>query len=330
MYQHRVEFSTPLPESLKARDETTSKGILEAFLRNIMRERCEMERQNKAKLPTIHVISDSMGITARTLTRAATSQFGNPDPKIELLPNVQSFEQARKFLEDQRVTHMRLYGDDRILLFYTLVESELKEELKAYIAKNPNIVAVDLISDAVHAISEVSGCEPTYGPGGTHVTDAHYFHRISALEFTIAHDDGQRPQDLPQADIVILGVSRTSKTPTSIYLGQQGYRVANVPLVPGVQLPEEIYQVNRSRIFGLMTSPDVLVGIRRTRMGSLTGSSDRYASFEKVREELDHARMIMRGLGCLVINTEDRAIEETAQEIIRRYDAIFSSSTEYM
>lgn len=267
-----------------------------------------------------------MGITARTLTRAATSQFGNPDPKIELLPNVRSFEMARKFLEEQRELHSRLYGDERILLFYTLVEGELKDRLKAYIDENPNIIAVDLISDAVRAISEFSGCKPTYGPGGTHVTDAQYFHRISALEFTIAHDDGQRPQDLPRADIVILGVSRTSKTPTSIYLGQQGYRVANVPLVPGVQLPEEIYKVDRSRMFGLMTTPDVLVGIRRTRMGSLVGSSERYADFEIVRDELEHARTIMRGLGCIVINTENRAIEETAQEIMRRYDAVFSSS----
>lgn len=286
-----------------------------------------MERQDRASLPTIHVISDSMGITARTLTRAATSQFGNPDPKIELLPNVQSFDQARKFLEEQRVIHERLYGDDQILLFYTLVEGELKERLKAYIAENSNIVAVDLISDAVHAISEVSGCKPTYGPGGTHVTDAHYFHRISALEFTIAHDDGQRPQDLPQADIVILGVSRTSKTPTSIYLGQQGYRVANVPLVPGVQPPAEIYEVDRSRLFGLMTTPDVLVGIRRTHMGSLVGSSERYADFDIVREELEHARMVMRGLGCIVINTEDRAIEETAQEIMRRYNAVYPNAS---
>lgn len=286
-----------------------------------------MERQDRASLPTIHVISDSMGITARTLTRAATSQFGNPDPKIELLPNVQSFDQARKFLEEQRVIHERLYGDDQILLFYTLVEGELKERLKAYIAENSNIVAVDLISDAVHAISEVSGCKPTYGPGGTHVTDAHYFHRISALEFTIAHDDGQRPQDLPQADIVILGVSRTSKTPTSIYLGQQGYRVANVPIVPGVQPPAEIYEVDRSRLFGLMTTPDVLVGIRRTRMGSLVGSSERYANFDIVREELEHARMVMRGLGCIVINTEDRAIEETAQEIMRRYNAVYPNAS---
>ena len=279
--------------------------------------------QNKSTLPTIHVISDSVGITARTLTRAATSQFGETDPNIELLAEVQSFEQARAFLEEQGQIHERLYGDARILLFYTLVEGELKDKLKEYIAENPNIIAVDLISDAVHAISEMTGVEPQYGPGGTHVTDAHYFKRISALEFTIAHDDGQRPQDLPQADIVILGVSRTSKTPTSIYLGQQGYRVANVPLVPGVQLPQEIYNVERSRIFGLMTTPDVLVGIRRTRMGELVGTSERYADFGVVREELEHARAIMRGLGCIVINTENKAIEETAQEIMRRYDALF-------
>lgn len=283
-----------------------------------------MERKPPA-FPTIHVISDSMGITAKTLTRAATSQFGEPNPNIELLANVSDFETARRFLEDQRATHSRLYDDDRFVLFYTLVDGSVKEELKAYIDENPNIIAVDLISDAVHAISKMTGHAPQYGPGGTHVTDATYFQRIAALEFTIAHDDGQRPQDLTDADIVILGVSRTSKTPTSIYLGQQGFRVANVPLVAGIDPPPQIFDVDRSRMFGLMTTPDVLVGIRRTRMGEIPCSSPRYADIDAVRDELEHARALMRELGCIVIHTEDRAIEETAQEIMRRYDALFSS-----
>jgi len=276
-----------------------------------------------SKLPTVHVVSDSMGITAKTLTRAATSQFGESNPNIEQLSNVKSFEEVRSFLEQQCALHRELYGNDKLLLFYTLVEGEVKEQLEAYIAENPNITAVDLIGNAVHAISEFSGILPEYGPGGTHVTDAHYFHRIAALEFSIAHDDGQGPQDLPSADIVIVGVSRTSKTPTSIYLGQQGYRVANVPLVAGIGLPEEIYDVDRARIFGLMTSPDVLCGIRRTRMGNLAGSSTRYADIGSVREELTYARNVMRQLGCTVINTENRAIEETAQEIMRLYNERF-------
>lgn len=265
-----------------------------------------------------------MGVTARTLTRAATSQFGEPNPNIELLANVSDFETVRRFLDDQCRVHKRLYDDDRFVLFYTLVEGEVRDKLKAYIDEHPNVIAVDLISDAVHAISKMIGHGPQYGPGGTHVTDATYFQRIAALEFTIAHDDGQRPEDLPDADIVILGVSRTSKTPTSIYLGQQGFRVANVPLVAGIDPPSQIYDVDRSRMFGLMTTPDVLVGIRRTRMGNVAGGSSRYADVDAVREELEHARALMRELGCIVIHTEDRAIEETAQEIMRRYDALFS------
>ena len=280
--------------------------------------------KNTSKLPTVHVISDSMGITAKTLTRAATSQFGESNPSIEQLSNVKTFDEVQAFLEDQRRLHEQLYGDGRLLVFYTLTEGVLKEQLEGYIARHGNIVAVDLIGDAVHAISEFTGRKPHYGPGGTHVTDERYFHRIAALEFSIAHDDGQSPQDLPQADIVIVGVSRTSKTPTSIYLGQQGYRVANVPLVAGIALPGEIYDVERSRIFGLMTTPEVLSGVRRTRMGSLAGASTRYADIGAVREELLNARAVMRRLGCVVINTENRAIEETAQEIMRRYDERFS------
>lgn len=284
-------------------------------------------QQSASKLPTVYVISDSMGITARTLTRAATSQFGEPSPNIEQLSNVASFDEAVSFIEEQMRLRQETCGDRRLLLFYTLVEGELKERLEAYIDATDSITAVDLIGNAVHAISEFTGTVPQYGPGGTHVTDANYFQRIAALEFSIAHDDGQSPQDLPRADIVIVGVSRTSKTPTSIYLGQQGYRVANVPLVPGIALPEEIRAVERERIFGLVTSPQVLSGIRRTRMGSLSGSATRYSDIDTVREELLHARAVMRDLGCTVINTENRAIEETAQEIMHRYNLLFGAAS---
>ena len=121
-----------------------------------------------------------------------------------------------------------------------------------------------------------------------------------------------------------MGVSRTSKTPTSIYLGQQGYKVANVPIVDGIPLPDEIYEVERERLFGLITDPSVLVGVRRTRMHTQLGRASRYADIDSVTRELGRARTIMRGLGCVIINTRDRAIEETAQEILRHYNAAFS------
>ena len=274
-------------------------------------------------LPTIHVISDSMGNTAKTIARSAASHFGELDPNITVLPHVTSFDEIRSFLEKEQYMHRKLYGDDRIIVFYTLVIQELREDLESYLAKHPNIHAVDVLSDSIVAIEQVSGKVHNPIPGEQHKINDRYFQRIEAIEFTVNHDDGLLVQDLPEADIVILGVSRTSKTPTSIYLGQQGYKVANVPLVEGLDLPKEVYDVDRERLFGLITDPSVLVGVRKTRIGGQLGEQSRYSDIDAVTLELDRARTIMRGLGCVIINTKDRAIEETAQEILRHYNAAF-------
>ncbi len=273
-------------------------------------------------LPTIHVISDSMGNTAKTIARSAASHFGELDPNITVLPYVRSFDQIRSFLEEEQRLHRQMYNDDRIIVYYTLVIQELRDALESYLADHPNIYAVDVLSDSIAVIEQVSGKTHNPAPGEQHKINDQYFQRIEAIEFTVSHDDGLLTQDLPEADIVILGVSRTSKTPTSIYLGQQGYKVANVPLVEGLELPKEIYEVDRERLFGLITDPSVLVGVRKTRMGGQLGQS-RYADIDAVTLELDRARTIMRGLGCVIINTKDRAIEETAQEILRHYNAAF-------
>ena len=272
--------------------------------------------------PTIHVISDSMGNTAKTIARSAASHFGELDPNITVLPYVRSFDQIRSFLEEEQRLHRQMYNDDRIIVYYTLVIQELRDALESYLADHPNIYAVDVLSDSIAVIEQVSGKTHNPAPGEQHKINDQYFQRIEAIEFTVSHDDGLLTQDLPEADIVILGVSRTSKTPTSIYLGQQGYKVANVPLVEGLELPKEVYEVDRERLFGLITDPSVLVGVRKTRMGGQLGQS-RYADIDAVTLELDRARTIMRGLGCVIINTKDRAIEETAQEILRHYNAAF-------
>lgn len=277
---------------------------------------------NMPTLPTIHVISDSMGNTAKTIARSAASHFGELDPNITVLPYVRSFDQIRSFLEEEQRLHRQMYNDDQIIVYYTLVIQELRDALESYLADHPNIYAVDVLSDSIAVIEQVSGKTHNPAPGEQHKINDQYFQRIEAIEFTVSHDDGLLTQDLPEADIVILGVSRTSKTPTSIYLGQQGYKVANVPLVEGLELPKEVYEVDRERLFGLITDPSVLVGVRKTRMGGQLGQS-RYADIDAVTLELDRARTIMRGLGCVIINTKDRAIEETAQEILRHYNAAF-------
>lgn len=272
------------------------------------------------KIPTIHIISDSVGATAQAMARAAAAQFGVTNPRIETLPKVKSFQEVRRFLDEHSRHHEEAFGDDHMLVFYTLVNTDVRNQVSAYVEKHDNIVAVDLMTNAVDAIAKMSGLSPSYVPGYLRVPDYNYFRRIEAIEFTIAHDDGRNPQEMSQADIVLLGVSRSSKTPTSIYLAQQGYKVSNIPLDPSTEPPKEVYEVDRTRLFGLMTTADVLVGIRQRRLGNAAVAASQYADPEYVYEDLERARALMRKLGAIVIHTENRAVEETAQEILRYYE----------
>ena len=281
-------------------------------------------------LPTIHVVSDSVGLTAQAVARAAAAQFGVTNPAIEVLPKVRTFEEIKIFIDEHGAVHRQNSGDGRMLVFYTLVNGHLAGQLAAYAAARDDIVAVDLMTDAIGAIARMTGRDPSTKPGGLHVADQYYFKRIEAIEFTIAHDDGRNQQELSQADIVLLGVSRSSKTPTSIYLAQQGYKVSNIPLDPTTEPPRELLDVERTRLFGLMTTAEVLIGIRQRRLGNASVVASSYADPEYVYQDLEKARALMRKLGCIVIHTENRAVEETAQEILRYYERAHPPSADMM
>lgn len=251
---------------------------------------------------------------------------------------MKSFEEVRGYLLEHARHHEEVLGDDRMLVMYTLVNADIREPLQGFLAEHPNIVAVDVLTAAVAAVSEMSGMEPVGKPGMLRVVDHNYFKRIGALEFTIAHDDGQNPEDLTKADIVLLGVSRSSKTPLSIYLAQQGLRVANVPLDPTTEPPSQIYDVDRTRLFGLMITPEVLLDIR-AQAHQEGGGEGRRRPVRHAREELRRSGVHLprpgsqpapscAGLGCIVVHTEGRAVEETAQEILRYYERSHPSNTD--
>lgn len=281
---------------------------------------------DRDSFPTIYVVSDSVGLTASSVARAASSQFHIYSPRIEMLSKVKHFDEVVRFIDDGVKAERERLGSERILVFYTLVTGDFQRKIESYIESRSDVVGVNLLRGAINAISEVTGLSPSATAGSMRETNAAYYKRIEAIEFTIEHDDGRNPQDLGLADIVILGVSRSSKTPTSIYLAQQGYKVANVPLDVETNPPKEIYGVDRTRLFGLMTTPDVLVPIRQRRLGRAMTVAASYADPEHVYEDLDSARQLMRQLGCIVINTKDRAVEETAQEILKYYEKVHPPS----
>ncbi len=270
----------------------------------------------KTDAVTIHVISDSLGETGETVALAAISQFRQNAFRIERLQKVTSPGDLRTLV----TAHC---GRDCIF-FYTLVDKPLREEMERLC--RGGVIGVDLLGPAVAKLAEVTGIQPTGEAGRIRRTDEGYFDRIEAMEFAVKHDDGRNPEGLKDADIVLIGVSRTSKTPISMYLAFKGWRVANVPLAHGTEPPKEIFDLDPRRVFGLVTSVDILVTIRAERMKELGGWVPGYAESTVIEAELDEARSVMRKIGCLVIRTENRAVEESAQEILRHIGVRFETS----
>jgi hypothetical protein len=256
---------------------------------------------------SIHVLSDSLGETGEMVARAASAQFETDAFKIERLPKVSTPEEL--------TIAVRSHCGHHCIFFYTLVNEALRSTMEDLCAEGVN--GVDLLGPAVTRLANVTGIAPTGEAGAIRRTDHEYFARIDAMEFAVKHDDGRNPEGLLEADIVLVGVSRSSKTPLAMYLAVKGWRVANVPLAPGIEPPAELFQVDPRRVFGLVTSADILVEVRTERMRELGTYVYGYAEREAVEAELEEARALMRRVGCLVVHTDDRAVEEAAQEIVR-------------
>ena len=256
---------------------------------------------------TVHVLSDSLGETGELVARAAIAQFVPDSFHIEQLPRVWTPEQVREVVRAHCGTHC--------IFLYTLVNRPLLEEMQRLCAEGVN--GVDLLGPSVEMLAAVTGITPSGEAGAVRRTDAEYFQRLEAMEFAVKHDDGRNAEGLPDADIVLIGASRTGKTPLAMYLAVKGWRVANVPLATGIVPPKQLFHLDPRRVFGLVMDVDVLVGIRRARMKEMGALVPGYADREAVEVELEEARGVMRKIGCLVLHTEHRAVEEVAQEVIR-------------
>lgn len=270
--------------------------------------------------PVVHIISDSLGDTASEVVNAAAGQFPNESVRIERLAKVTSVEQVRHYFDEKTDPEIPM------AVFHTIVDSNLRAEVRRELDRRA-IPSIDLMGPAITVLSTLTGEEPKNVPGVIHNTDGQYFRRVDAMEFFVEHDDGRNPQDLPKADIVLVGVSRTSKTPLSMYLAFLGYRVANVPLALGVEPPQELEQVDPRRLFGLVSSTNTLQAFRQNRLSddaafAIAGS---YADPHEIVAEQDEARKLMKHLGCIVIRTEGKAVEESATEIISRIEDLEES-----
>lgn len=257
----------------------------------------------------VYVVSDSVGETAELVVKAVSAQFsGNCHVDVRR----QSYIETEEDVEDV----LNLAGQNSSLIAYTIVIPQLKKYLDKR-AKEKGIPAVDLLNPLMEAFMHQFHLEPNYKPKLLRQLDDDYFRRVEAIEFAVKYDDGRDPRGVLKADIVLIGVSRTSKTPLSMYLAHQGYKVANVPLVPEVGPPDELFRIPRNNCVGLIISPDKLNEIRKERLRALGLRSEaNYASFERILEELEYAEKIMKRVGCPVINVANKAVEETASLIV--------------
>ena len=261
----------------------------------------------------LHLLSDSTGETLENIAKAALAQFDGVDNVVKhFWPMVRSETHLERILTD--------VAANPGLVLFTLVNRDTRRKLenRCRALGLPAVAALDAVSDA---LSNMLGQEAKARPGRQHVMDAAYFARVDAIQFTIAHDDGLNAQNWEEADILLAGVSRTSKTPTSIYLANRGYKTANIPLVPEAPPPPNLFTVKHPLVVGLITSAERLIQVRRNRLLSLNQTPDTdYVNEDKVKAEVAHARRMFADNGWPVLDVTRRSIEETAAAIINLFN----------
>jgi len=256
----------------------------------------------------VHLVSDSTGETLNALARAVCARFTNVLPIEHIYALVRSARQLERALEE--------IANAPGVVLHTIIDPALRGDLEAGCQKMdmPCIAALDPL---VSALSRYLGAPLSTQVGAQYALDADYFNRMDALNYALAHDDGQGGQDLERADVVLVGVSRTSKTPTCIYLAHRGVRAANVPLVPGSEPPQQLLELKRPVVVGLTVSPDRLIQIRRNRLLNLREERESsYIEIESVRDEIVRARRMFERKGWPVIDVTRRSVEETAAQVI--------------
>ncbi|HSI39695.1 MAG TPA: pyruvate, water dikinase regulatory protein [Xanthobacteraceae bacterium] len=257
----------------------------------------------------LHLVSDSTGETLISVGRAAAAQYSNAKPIEHIYPLVRSHKQL-----DKAIVEIDAHPG---IVLYTLTDLELRTRLKSYCEQN-SMPVLSVLAPVVRLFQAYLGGVPTPRVGGQHQLDGEYFRRIDAMNFTVMHDDGQHVEGLVDADVVLLGISRSSKTPTSIYLANRGIKTANIPLVPNIPVPPGLGELKKPLIVGLVASPERVVEIRRNRLLGLNAghSNEAYIDHEAVAEEIAHSRRLCSRSGWPVIDVSRRSIEETAAAII--------------
>ncbi|MFA5575737.1 MAG: pyruvate, water dikinase regulatory protein [Tissierellaceae bacterium] len=257
---------------------------------------------------TIYVLSDSIGETGELLSRAALSQFNSGKYQVRRFPFIVAEEQISEIFDEAKY--------EPSVIIYTIVIDKLRYFIED-LGREHGIPTVDLMTPALDAIASILKFQPKRESGLIRKLDENYFKKVEAVEFAVKYDDGKDPRGIKKSNIVLVGISRTSKTPLSMYLAHKNFKVANVPLVPEVPPPRELFEKDSRRIIGLVANPLKLNEIRQERLKALgLDNNANYANVDRINSELEYSKDVMNKLGCVVIDVSTKAIEETAGIVI--------------
>ena len=260
---------------------------------------------------TIFAVSDSIGETAQQVAVAASSQF-NGDVEVKRIPYIKNLEEVEELIKE-----VKEY--ESAMIVSTIITVNVREYLTQKGIEN-NISVINILGPIINVTSAMLNKQPGYNPGAMWKTDEAYYKRIEAMEFAMQYDDSKDYRGLKNADVVLIGLSRTSKTPLCMYLANKGVKAINIPLMPEVGVPDELYEVDRKKVFGLAINPIRLIEIRKKRLDKFhrLTSDIEYAGDARVLEELEYADKIMKRVGCKIIDVTERAIEDTALIILEK------------
>lgn len=256
----------------------------------------------------IFVVSDSTGETAEKVARAALSQFSMPDIHLKRFLLVDSTQKIREIITEAI--------QKKAIIIFTLVKDELRN-IMLQESIDCGVTSIDIIGPVLNSISSIMHKTPERKPGLIHRINDEYFKRVDALEFAVKHDDGQRIDEIDESSVLILGISRTSKTPLCLFLAQRGFKAANIPIIDKHELDDIIFTIPKEKIFGLISDPSRILNLRKERLKrmGIPLSSD-YVSKDSIESEMNYSKKIFTELGAFVIDVTDKSIEEVAADII--------------
>ncbi|MEG0285161.1 MULTISPECIES: pyruvate, water dikinase regulatory protein [Vagococcus] len=258
----------------------------------------------------MYILSDSAGETASKLAQATIAQYDQSDVEIQIIKRTFIYEESDLLDALEEAKNLEA------MVLQTLISEDLVKVANEFCQKN-NLFTIDALSPLVNEVKRRTQTEPSRVPGALHFLNENYFERINAMEFAVKYDDGKDPRGFLEADILLLGVSRTSKTPLSLFLANKNLKVANLPLIPEAHIPPQIWEVDPKKIVGLTNDPKILNAIREERMRSYgLRPNTAYSDIGKIKEELQFADDLYKKIGCLIINVAQKSIEETASIIL--------------